>query len=413
MHNSKRYCLLTVPVFLCSMFFCSGLFDDSTNLGAAIIENIDSNRVTISKHIREYVMDHSAVVDSFSLPGVNDTGFGVHAATNGYMVVGRLGNEQAAGYVQFICPPDTASSRTFASNDNLRKIIVRFSRNITIDTNTLPCRIEVWSSNNRSRALYPNPASGDSLLDTMQFVKAPQDSNNTATIPDSIELLPGLANDIFKACTTSTRGSSAKIFGFIAANIDTGLIRLNGNPQLIVEYTRGSDTTNKRYQTYSSWYTSYYLATDGAPDSLRRIPALSYASKRTAVFQYDATTLWATINGMANSQHAQVISAVFPLKGPRDKDTIKVRYLLLSYLENNGADLDSLFAANPSLPGVITIINTSRVLANVHQSLQNFSQNGRPSALYLYVRFDEDLNQKWNQTVWQNVPLLSAMIAVP
>jgi hypothetical protein len=116
---------------------------------------------------------------------------------------------------------------------------------------------------------------------------------------------------------------------------------------------------------------------------------------------------------MANSQHAQVISAVFPLKGPRDKDTIKVRYLLLSYLENNGAELDSLFAANPSLPGVVTIINTSRVLANVYQSLQDFSQKGRPSVLYLYVRFDEDLNQKWNQTVWQNVPLLSAMIAVP
>jgi hypothetical protein len=419
MHLRKRRCLLTVPVFLCSMLFCSG-FDDSTDLGAGVIEEIHPGQVTIGKHIRQYSMDTSACDSALSLPGASDTGVGVvHEVTGSFMTIGTksdsLSTERAAGYVRFVCPPDTAASRTFASNDTLRKITVRFFRDITIDKDTQPCRIEVWSSDTLLRALNPNPALGDTIRDTMEFVKALRDSNNHATIPDSIELLPGsakdtaLVNKIFNACTTSTKNSSTTFFGFILTNLDSGVIRFRGNADLIIKYKRGSDTTRSRIYSNSS----YYLATDGNPDSAQRIPVLSYPVRRTAVFRYDATTLWDTINHMTDQLHAQIVSAVFPLTGQNLGDTLNLRYLLLDHLEKNVDALDSLFAAAPANQNAATVRNTSRVLANVLTSLQNFTQNGRPSTLFLYLRFNEDSNQKWKKTKWRNVPLLSAMIAVP
>jgi len=140
---------------------------------------------------------------------------------------------------------------------------------------------------------------------------------------------------------------------------------------------------------------------------------LSYASKRTAVFRYNADSLWSMIGAMNNQQHAQILSAVFALKGPATGDTLNVRYLLDSTLVRNGYVLDSLFAVAPAKQSAAAIRDTSRVLANVLSSLQNYTQNGRPSVLYLYVRFAEDSNQKWKKTVWQSAPLLSAIIAVP
>jgi hypothetical protein len=424
MHLRKRRCLLTVPVFLCSMLFCSG-FDDSTDLGAGVIESIYPGQVTIGKHLRRYSMNTSECDSAFSLPGASDSGFVVHAATASYMTIGTksdsLSTERAAGYVRFVCPPDTGSSRAFSVNDTLRKITVRFFRDITIDKDTQPCRIAVWSSDSLSRALNPDTALGDIIHDTVQFVKASQDSNNHATIPDSIELLPDtLTRAIFAACTTSSKNTSALFFGFILTNLDSGVIRFRENAEFTIQYTRSSDTgtvkTAGRIRTYGSAYSSYYLATDGNPDSVQRIPVLSYPVKRTAVFRYDATALWDTVDALINQQHAktaQIVSAVFSLKGPATGDTLNLRYLLLDSLERNVDVLDTLFAFAPADQSAATVRNTSQVLANVLPLLQNFTQNGRPSTLFLYLRFNGDSSQKWKKTRWQNVPLLSAMIAVP
>jgi hypothetical protein len=413
MHSWTRHPLLTVPAFLCCMLVCSG-FDDATDLGAGVIEEIYPGLVTIDNHLFRF-MDSSLCDSSFSLPDQSDTGFGVHKIENekiGYIVAGKHGEERAAGYVQLTCEPDTSSVRSFSPNDTLRKITIRFFRDITIDTNTLPCRIAVWSSAFRSHALNPAPASGDTVRDTMLFVKAPQDSNNTSWIPDSIELVPGPANDtaplplahkIFKACTTSTKDSSAKTFGFIVTNLDSGLIRLYGTANLTVEFTHDSDTT--RCRNYDSCI-AYYLATDGNSPSLQIIPKLSYASKRTAVFRYNAAPLWAAID----TERAQIVSAVFQLAGPDAGDTADIRYLLLDSLFRNGADVDTLFTAASS----IIVPGTARVLADVLSPLQNHSRSvPRPAALYLYLRYAEDVTQTWRQTVWSSTPLLTATIAVP
>jgi len=249
---------------------------------------------------------------------------------------------------------------------------------------------------------------GDSLLDTLDFT-----ADTGTAVPDSIDSLiigPGpLTNTVFAACTTSVHSSDT--IGFILKTLNAAdtIVRLN-KPLLFVNFRRNARDTSL---TYGSSFILTYQAADGNADSLQRTPELSYASQRTAVFRYSADSLWSTIGAMNNQQHAQIVSAVFALKGPTAGDTLNVRYLLRSTLERNGYALDSLFTVAPATQSTATLRDTSRVPANILTSLQNFTGNGRPSALYLYVRFAEDSKQKWKKTVRLNVPLLSVMIAVP
>lgn len=416
---SRLFWVLIVAVLSGLLFFCSKLVDNSTDLGAAIIESIDSNKVTINKHIHEYVMDtSSAFISDSSFPATSDTGFGVHSATSSRMVIGTKGNERAAGFVQFIPAPDTGTTKIYAANDTLKAITLHFTRdtNPTIHPNpSAPCFVTVWYSQVRSHALNPSAANGDSRLGDMRF----QDDTATVNIPDSIVVGPGsVADAIFKACRDQSKDSThlaqRPAIGFIvsALNATDTIVRLNGNMQLTLKYVQGSDTTS-HYQTYYVTTTTYYLATDGNPRSLQIIPALSYASKRTAVFHYSIAALWDTVSRMDNQQHAQVVSAAFSLKGPKAGDTLNVRYLVDTGSVHNGTKLDSLFNVNLSPPGVVTIIDTARVQVNVSQSLGWYMKNGRPSDLYLYLRYAEDSRQIWKKTVWNSKPSLTAMIAVP
>jgi hypothetical protein len=421
MHMSRSFWVLIVAVLSGLLFFCSKLVDNSTDLGAAIIESIDSNKVTINKHIREYVMDtSSAFISDSSFPATSDTGFGVHSATSSYMVIGTKGNERAAGFVQFIPAPDTGTTRIYAANDTLKAITLHFTR----DTNSnhpmpsAPCYVTVWYSQVRSHALNPSVANGDSRLGIMRF----QDDTAIINVPDSVvdSLDDTTTKAIFKACRDTIKDSThlaqRPVIGFIVAalNPTDSIVRLNGNMQLTLKYVQGSDTTS-HYQTYYITTTTSYLATDGNPRSLQIIPALSYASKRTAVFHYSIAALWDTISHMDNQQHAQVVSAAFSLKGPDTSgDTLNVRYLVCPFSVHNGTALDSLFNVNLSPPGVVTIIGTARVQANVSQYLEWYMKNGRllPD-LYLYLRFAEDSRQMWKKTVWKSKPVLTVMIAVP
>ena len=426
MRMGRRFWVLGVAVLSGLLFFCSKLVDDSTNLGGAIIQNIDSTKVALHNHIREYVMDtipgDSTFISASSFPVANDTGFGVHAASGSYMVIGTKGNERAAGWVQFIPAPDTGKTRIFAANDTLKTITLHFTR----DTNAQKCQIRVYYSTVRSHTLDP-AGNGDYPIGLLEFKDTVNDTVQI-NVPDQI-VLPRtqfpFTDRIFNACRDtikdSTHLATRPVIGFILTTFKRGdsIVRLNGNMQLTVQYVhQGSDTTT-HYQTYYMTTTTYYLATDNnTPDSLLTIPALSYASKRTAVYHYSLAAFWDTVNNMPNSQFAQVISAVFWLKKPKDTlgvgDTINVQYLVCPVPVHNGTVLDSLFKANPSPPGAVSIIDTAALVqANVCQSLEWYMKNGRPSELYLYLRFAEDPKQRWKQTVWKTRPRLTAMISVP
>jgi len=335
------------------------------------------------------------------------------------MVIGTDSGEYSAGFVQFPCFPDTGSRRYNPATDTLRSIVLRFWN----DTALTAFSLQVWRSDHISHALAPSSSAGDYLLDSLQIAM-----KDTVNAPDSVVLLPGsglsgvLAETIFQACTTSSRPQAGQLhiqdtFGFIIANPNpsSGIVRMFGNPQLAVKFKRGNDTTKVIY--YSS--VPYYVAAEQNPGTLT--PRLSYASKKTLVFAYDATRLWDSLtifpqgSGFTTSQ---IISAFDSLHRPGAVDSISLRYLLWDTLTHNGIRLDSLFAHPKSSPGVVTLYGNDTEQANMAQSLQiiNVIENQRglgprPQKLYLYLRLSEDADQIWRKSSYSSLPLLNVTAA--
>jgi len=355
----------------------------------------------------------------FSVPRAGDLGFGIHEVSGSQMLIGADSGEYAAGFVRFPCLPDTNSSRRYSSNDTLRSIVLRFWN----DTATTSFPLQIWRSDFALHADSPSAANGDILLDSLQIA-----FSDTLNALDSVVLLPGafggLADSIFFACTTSNKASAAAAtfkdtFGFIIANPNpsAGVIRMFGNPQLAVKFKQGNDTTPDI--NYGSTHTSYYVAKQQSPGSVSQ--PISYASKKTLVFRFNATRLWASIDSFppaSGPDTAQIIAAFFPLYRPGAVDTISLRYVLLDSLVHDGRVLDTLFARPPSPPGVVTLYQNDTVEANAAQSVEiiNLLENQRRALplnpkLFLYLRLSEDVNQIWRKSNYSTIPFLNVTAA--
>jgi len=412
MHKSSSFqwlCPFCSLIFL--FFFCTT--DNSTNLGGKIINDK-------YPHFRGYVMNSSDLdTVPFSVPRAGDSGFGIHEVSGSQMLIGADSGEYAAGFVRFPCLPDTNSSRRYSSNDTLRSIVLRFWN----DTATTSFPLQIWRSDFALHADSPSAANGDILLDSLQIA-----FSDTLNALDSVVLLPGafggLADSIFFARTTSNKASAAAAtfkdtFGFIIANPNpsAGVIRMFGNPQLAVKFKQGNDTTPDI--NYGSTHTSYYVAKQQSPGSVSQ--PISYASKKTLVFRFNATRLWASIDSFppaSGPDTAQIIAAFFPLYRPGAVDTISLRYILLDSLVHDGRVLDTLFARPPSPPGVVTLYQNDTVEANAAQSVEiiNLLENQRRALplnpkLFLYLRLSEDVNQIWRKSNYSTIPFLNVTAA--
>ncbi len=410
MYKGTPFRLLS-PLFIIIFLFISCSTNNSTDLGSSIIQNT-------YKHFRSFAMDSSMLDSMFTLPQPGDSGFGIHQVSGSQMVIGSDSGEYSAGFVRFPCLPDTAGSRRYNPlTDTLRSIVLRFWN----DTALTAFSLQVWRSDFISHALAPSYNAGDYLLDSLQIAM-----KDTVNAPDSVVLLPGssggLAEAIFNACTTSSVATATSpafkdTFSFIIANPNpsSGILRMFGNPQLAVKFKRGSDTTP--VINYGS--IPYYVAAEQNPGTLT--PPLSYASKRTLVFAYDASKLWDSITLFPSGTGfttPQIISAFDSLYRPGATDTISLRYLLWDTLTHNGILLDSLFAKPVSPPGVVTLYGNDTAQANMAQSLQiiNIIENQRglgprPQKLYLYLRLSEDVNQIWRKSSYASLPLLNVTAA--
>ena len=412
------------------MLFCSKI-GDTTSLGSDVINDGSPDKTLINKHFREYSMDSTALGSGpsipLSVPAVGDTGFGAHSVlSNGVVVtnnifVGSQGNEQAFGFVQFMTDTsDSVLKRNISGVDSVLSVDIIFYR----DSAAQACHVVVASSQK-----HPDwsGTDGTPLPGTMTF---PPDTAHI-NVPDTIKLSDGqLKNDIFAACTTSSKAIARSLpasFGFILRNVDnSGLVRINGSsPAIVARYKKASDTTV--YQIVRLAHDSYYYAFETDHDVSQAQRSLSYASKRTAVFQYDMKKLWQTASaGLVDTLRAEVVSAAFSTKGPDIAgDTLSVRFLLWHELVHDGARLDSLFSGDtvasivPNTYAATLTGGATPVHVDMLQSLRGYEQGSssipcRPATLYLYVRYNDNSKPNWDPSrIWNNVPLLSAIVTVP
>ncbi|MCU0609296.1 MAG: hypothetical protein MUF22_05975 [Chitinispirillaceae bacterium] len=417
MRSGQYWCFSVLTLLSVLSLRCSQ-FDDSTSLGKSIVEGVDGNsdKLNVRKHFREYVMD-SAVGALFntpgtSLPGADAAGFGRHSAGTSVMVIGTQGDETAAGFIDFVPNTDTAGTRRIPATDTLLSVKVRFFRDSTPVADRIALRTcdSIWDPNS------PSAGSGDSIIDTVVFPAA-------KAAADTITLPLWLADSIFRACTSAVPGTlrARVIFSLVRIDSGAGLIRVNGNTSVIVSTKRGSETKQVVYDrdaarnNLKASVDSYYLASDGNDPVFRTLPRISYASKRTAVFAYSLQGLWNTASaGVADAMREEIIAATFSLRGHSAADTVKLSFLLLDHMVSDGATLDTLFSIKNVSDRSVAIAGTAVAHLNVQPELSAFEKKtSRPLTAYLYLRMQEDDRQVWKSTVWQNVPLLKAVITVP
>lgn len=367
---------------------CANL-DDTTGLGGGVINNVDSNKVNLPAHFLKFNLDSTAVQNRFSVPGPGDSGFGRHLVTGGTMVLGTSQGERAAGFVTFGCPPDTAKTRFFSNGDSLVSVAVRFSRDTTASRD--PCMVAAARS--MDDALNPGPTYLP--LDTLR-----ESGVDTVAIERT-----ALRDSIFRACTSTVKdsgGRMANLFSFSIIDIGTSesLVRLAGNPLLIVTVKRDTSRVSKSYAAQSAWY----IVKENSPDSLQKLaaPVSSYASKRTAVFKYDLTRLWRAVGPL--SDNSVFVSAGFWVPN-LSGDSVKASWAVRPDSIHDGAALDSMFDA--IVPVVIK--DTHNGYRTLQDIVQAYANNGRPPSVYLFLRLESDA-ERWKRVAWTTAPLFTAVV---
>ncbi|MBN1129165.1 MAG: hypothetical protein JXA71_09270 [Chitinispirillaceae bacterium] len=398
------------------LLFCS--LDEQTAIGGGIINDVDPDKVNVGRHYREFLLDSTVLDTSYSLPGVGDAGFGVHEVTKSVMVVGRKDREEAAGFVRFLCSSDTNRSKGgrlfYQDDDSLVAVKLIFGR-VSKGSDLPPFKMKVFSASTLNRVFEE---SGQNSADTLTMADT--------SLLDSVTLPPGALRDsIFRSCMAMEDTSyDGDTFGFGLLNVsrDT-LYRLYSESSILKVSVRRrgdagkTDTLSKPYKAVRA----YYVAREDSSEvrTLQHQTVSSYASSRTAVYQYTASSLWHAMTDSVSGSVNNLISAVFVVRHPRgETGQLFVKAVLDSAAIPNAAVLDSLFALQAP---VNLKDSTWSLYGNVRRNLQQYARAAAlPPSLFLYLRLSDRSaslaavdKETWHAVTWDAVPYLKTIIYIP
>jgi hypothetical protein len=397
-----------------TLLFCS--FDESTGLGNEIINDVNPDKVKIGRHYREFRMDSAQLQERYSVPRAGDSGFGVHMVTADVMVIGRKGDEESAGLVAFFCPSDTDTKRSgkkfFNSGDSLVSVRLLFARP-SRDSALPSFKMKVFSAANANTVFADadsSPSYTLSIADT--------------SLIDSVELDSGpLRDSIFSSCRSLDTNYMNDTFKFGLINISTDtLFGLNSASSFLKIAIRRHQEAGKSDTVLSAVYKVNKACFVGREDAAIRLSresqtVSSYAPSRTAVYAFNADSLWTAMDDVLPGSPNRLISAGFVIRHPaNDTNTLYVKHKITGVPLHDGAALDSIFTVRA---GVTELKRDTVYFADVRNDLQELSRkNPRPSTLYFYLRIHCDKsvgeeNGNWQTTTWDAVPYLKAIIYQP
>ncbi|MBN2037808.1 MAG: hypothetical protein JW768_13795 [Chitinispirillaceae bacterium] len=414
MRTLIRLFITGLPCSAALFLFCSQI-DDATNLGSEIINDIDPDKVRIDRHYREFLLDSTALEESYSVPQAGDEGFGVHGVVAGnVMVVGRKSNESAVGFVQFLCTTDSGGSgRLFYTDDDSLISVQLFFPRISKDTSAPDYIVKVCGVAG-PRDVFDTACKP---IDTLTF--------DDSLLVDTVTIPPGdLRDSIFQSCRSLDTKYDGDTFSFTLVNIaqDT-LYRFPlsaGIPGLKVTVFRSNEENKDSVFSKSYPFTqAFYYVDEDERDSLQGQAVSSYASSRTAVYRYRAAALWNSINDTASGSINKLISAGFMIRHPKnDTHQLQVKYLVASEPLRDGVVIDSLFKSR----FVSDINDSSALYADVREELQRYARmSAPPSSLYLHLRLDCNRSsalqaaskEQWQTAKWDAIPYLKSILFIP
>jgi hypothetical protein len=394
-----------------SLLFCS--FDDSTNLGSDIINNVEPDKVNVGRHYREYILDSSGLVQKYSVSRTDEI---IHNVTGSVMVLGKRDGESAFGFVRFVCPPDTDTTNhnrvSFRPTDSLLSIKMVFTR---ADSGE---RADFRIIYNKSEVLTP-----DSIMPVVGTISFPTKD----TLIDTIEISDStIKRAIFDACTTTAKSAfpgTQFCFDIVSLQNDS-LIRLyGGTPKLLVSVDKDTlpEKIDSVTKSYSVERALYVVKEDTLVFNARRSqPVSSYAPYRTAVFEFDPSPLWTAMEDTQTSTMNRLLSAGFMIRHPGDDtNALYVKYGVSTFPLQSGYAVDTMFDSSSIL---ISIPRDTVAFANVCETLQRYArQNPRPVSLFLYLRLTFNTSaalsseeyEQWRTVTWDVVPYLKTIIYLP
>lgn len=408
--NKKNYLvsiLITVTALFCSRF------DDVTSVGKEVVRDIDPSLVNFDENFETVSLNKSTVSEKFSIPDLDCSESGVHVES--FVAVGSDNGENATGYFEFRLNSDTRQK--FIKSKSIKDIFIQF------DLDSLSEKVENLNLF-LADTLYKYKRSNIATDDTLRCGTLTTDS---VSYRASFSLDSLIADSIFsickdlKPCDTSSDKNQKKscdslnqpdILSFLLTNSDSsGVINIFRNARMVINVVQDSTAKKDSVKTLTSSFANYVVHEDkGSIDSLSSLPISSFASRRTAVFKTDLSSLWDIMSDDSGPvQYNEILSAAVRVWGTtieKETDSLIVEGFISDKLYSSSTELDSLFRYSSVAKGE----SGDTLLLKSDRFIQKVLSN-RPSMVYVYLRVNRFVNGIgiWDKVLW-NEPELNVIL---
>ncbi len=387
--------LLSALILSCVWIFSCTDLSGSTSLGQDIVNDVDPNRTDFLKNFS--FSDSAKPIAEFSLAAPNDTVIGYNSESSGTIKSGSTPNREARGMVAFIIDTNYLINH---SKDTVKSILLQFSSDDSVSK--IPDSLVIYDYN---RFPLTN-------TDSLTITKAVATLNRSYDSTSKNWLFKGYLNstssDIasfsssLRAVPKDTLFLRYLIINYKNTYTDT-IFRLNSVAKMTIQFKRDTLFTETISSKYSN---SVVFDKSTKADSLSKQPITSSETGRKAVFAFDMTKLW---NSMDTSKGFNKIhSATLTIKdsilpGFDTTKTIPFRYYISPILFTDANELrDSI-----SKSGTSSEMGTADSIAlPAVKFIRNYFSS-KPKTLYLYIN-NSNNNTARQETLWLK-PSLTAV----
>lgn len=405
----KKICRLFSILLPITVSVVCSRFDDTTGLGKAIINDIDSSLTDLSKN---FMTTDCVLIDSaFSIPNSGDSIIGFH---NDFLTVGNRDSVSASGYVEFQFDSTIWKRFNFPDNQEYTFTVdsIYFRFDIRLKDSILPSKINLYASTLADKYNRSSQAK--------QYQIATLTIDSTDSNYYSGYAISSLADSVENFFVSFHQGSKSDTLSLCLFNNDsTNLVHLSKSPVIRVISRIESNTVKDTVKVTISSSHANYIAAESNPESRSAKPISAFSSQRIAVFKVDLSQLKQITS---TTDFSNVFAAGFTVSPKSlsnmnfedNRDTLYPAYLLSDCLlsTNDTALQDSSwisFRDGKNVSPIINNVSTDTINLQYPVSFFNRSSVELPSTVYLYIKLVTGRGQYWREVCW-DIPKFNAIL---
>lgn len=388
--------LLSALILSCAWIFSCTDLSGSTSLGQDIVNDVDPNRTDFLKNFA--FSDSAKPTAEFSLAVPNDTVIGYNSGSSGTIKTGSTPDREARGMVAFIIDTNYLIKH---NKDTVKSILLQFT-SFDDSVSKIPDSLVIYDYNR-----FPL-TNTDSLTKTTAIATLNRSYDSSSKKWLFKGYLNNTSSDIalfssaLRAVSKDTLFLRYLVINYKNTYTDT-IFRLNSEAKMTIQFKRDTLFTETVSSKYSN---SVVFDKPTQADSFSKQPITSSETGRKAVFAFDMTKLWNSMD--TNKGFTKIHSATLNIKdsvipGYDTNKTILFSYYISPKKFTNANELrDSISkSGSPSQMGTADSISLQAV-----KFLRNYLSS-KPNTLYLYIT-NSNKNTVRQETLWLT-PSLTAV----